>query len=190
MKKYYNHSSRQLASCRIHLSRIQDLPLPLSGESCKTIAHNKFWRNEKPSTDGSENLTKPKVVGNKTKQRISKCVFQENKARQIFQSVRNVRFLGILRSSLSENIISCWTSICWTFQCILSIDSPTRSMKKRKMTLGKRLVLLDNPNKQFIFKLNSRTISYRLKWWIAFQKATKCWSINFCFSEVILCYSN
>ena len=59
-------------------------------------------------------------------------------------------------------------------------------MKKRQMTLGKRLVSLDNPNKlQLIFNLNPRIIFSLLKCErIAFQKTTKVVQLDFSFFDV------
>ena len=58
-----------------------------------------------------------------------------------------------LRSSLSENVVFCWTSICLNFQSIpCPFDSPRRSKKKKEKWLLEILVSLNNPIKnQLIF---------------------------------------
>ena len=60
-------------------------------------------------------------------------------------------------------------------------DSLSRKIEKRQMTLGTRLFSRNKSNKyQLIFNLDPRVIICLLKCrWILFQKATRCYSINF-----------
>ena len=91
--------------------------------------------------------------GNEKHLWMSMPIFLTRKIFVLFGGMKQIQDIfttlsNYLRSSLSKNNVFCWILICLTSQAILyRFESPPGSMKKRKITLGKRLVSPNNTNK-------------------------------------------